>query len=152
MVGLQTRSAVQAYTQLRSKYGNPSVMLAHDSSPYTGEPRAWLLRLPCYFFCCANRNRQPLSQLRCQLPLHRGAKGVGFYACRVIFQGSQGWWILYHRGRKKHRLFRACALFCLVFDFFAYFRFYSLLFFCLFQSAGFDISEDRINGALNAEL
>ena len=48
VVGLQTRSAVRAYNQLRTNYDNPSVCL------------------------------------RRQLPLHRGAKGGGFYACRVV--------------------------------------------------------------------
>ena len=29
--------------------GNPSVMLSHDSSPYTGEPRIWTLLMPLFF-------------------------------------------------------------------------------------------------------
>ena len=58
MVGLRTRSAVQAYNRLHTNYGNPSVSFA-ASSPYTGEPRVQSLLMPVYFDCYANRSSNP---------------------------------------------------------------------------------------------
>ena len=59
VVGLQTKAEVQAYNRLRTSKDNPSVMLAHDSSPYTWEPRVVTSTLAVLFICSAKRNGKP---------------------------------------------------------------------------------------------
>ena len=52
-----------------AKICDPSVTASRDSSPYAGEPRAAAFN--------AQKILRPLSRLRRQLPLRRGAKGDG---------------------------------------------------------------------------
>ena len=72
--------------RLRQKYKHITDCLASTATPQSAPPLApftqgsqgrRILHLPRCFDCSVNRNRQPLSHANaCQLPLHRGAKGI----------------------------------------------------------------------------
>ena len=90
MVGLQTRSAVRAYNQLRTNYDNPSVMLAQTAPLTQGSQGWWFLRLPCCSDWDVSRNSNPSVSLRRQLPLHRGAKDMDITHAVIFHRGDKG--------------------------------------------------------------
>ena len=49
VVGLQAKAEVQAYNQLRTNYGNPSVCLRRQLPLHRGSQGWWLRHLPSYF-------------------------------------------------------------------------------------------------------